>query len=111
MNGNPIYEQLNHAHELSQEAKDAKTLAEHKAIIWHYLRTGDLDKQNALEKYRQFEEDHPDYEGFKKMKSALTRNPIVPLEPTTDDVIVGNLNEQFKYLSGKDALEEWRRNG
>ena len=111
MSGNHIYGQLNNAHEVSQDAKDLKTLAEHDAIIRIYSRTGYLDRQDALKKYQRFNEDHPDYLIFMNAKAATGSNRIVPLESMTDIDIVGNLSEQFEYLVEKNALKEWRRNG
>ena len=40
----------------------------------------------------------------KKFKKSIGNN--MPLEMAADDVIVGNLNLQLKYLLGENILEE-----
>ena len=112
MNNNP-YEQLNHAHEVSQAAKDAKTLAEHTAIIEKYRKSGRLDeqdRQDALDKYRRFNSDHPDYCAMMNATAIVTNN-LVNMDSAADSVIIGNLNAQRAYLCGENVFGDGRRNG
>ena len=108
MNGNPIYEQSNHIHEFTQNAKDVKTAAEHTAIIQKFRATGYLneqDRQDALDKYRQFNFDHPDYSAMMSV-TAIASNNLVNMDSAEDSVIVGNLNAQLAYLCGKNLLND-----
>ena len=107
MNNNPMLNQMNQA---TKNEKDAKTVAEYESIIRRYRKTGCLDRQDALNKYRQFNCEHPDY--FTMMNTvAVAHNNSANLETVQDSVIVSNLNAQVMYLCGKNLLDEGHNNG
>ena len=113
MNGNPIYEQLNRAHEFSQEAKDAKTAAEHTAIIRKYRENGRLDKQDrqdAIQKYMRFNAEHPEFCAKWNIVTTAT-NSNANINDVEDAVIVDNLAVQLAYLCGENVFGDGRRNG
>ena len=93
------------AKDLNEKIDTLKTAAEHKDVITKYLQTGKLDRSDALEKYKKFNLEHPEYFVSMDTASKATGNNI-PLEMAADDVIVGNLNLQLKYLLGENILEE-----
>ena len=40
---------------------DATTALEHEAIILRFQQTGCLDREDAIKKYKEFNDDHPEY--------------------------------------------------
>lgn len=92
-----------------KQVDDAKTAAEHEAIILRYQRTGELDRADAIKKYRDFNGTHPDYYvSMTAMSSAAGTS--APIGSLPDNVIVDNLQAQLAYLAGKKITED-RNNG
>ncbi len=85
---------------------DVTTIAEHTAILRHYKQTGYLERRDAIKKYKEFNDNHPEY--YLAMKAVATQNGTAVQidEDIPDEVIVGNLNQQLLYLTGKNLLEE-----
>ncbi len=81
-----------------------KTLAEHEAIILHYRRTGQLDREHAIQVYREFSAKNPGYIAAVQAQTAV-RHDGIDVSMASDDVIVGNLNQQIMYYGGKNLLE------
>lgn len=98
---------LKKAVEIKKTKDDATTIAEHTAILLRYQQTGYLDKDDAIEKYEEFNENHKEYYCAMSIQAAYRgtvmqiRDPRIPCE-----VIVGNLNQQLFYLTGKNLLED-----
>ena len=110
---NNINDQLNNANKAVQDAKDAKTLEEHTAIINKYHTHGYLnaqDRQNAIQKYTRFNGEHPEF--YAKLNIVTTAtNSNANINDVEDAVIIGNLEMQLAYLCGKDVFGDGRRNG
>lgn len=83
---------------------DAKTMAEHQRIIMTYRSTGKLDREDAIEKYKDFNRSHPEYIAGVNIQGAVLHN-VFPMENLNDFDIVRNLQLQLLYLGGKNLLE------
>lgn len=86
---------------------DVKTAAEHEAVILKFLKTGELDRDDAIKKYNSFNSAHPEYY-IGMAASATVSGSAVPIDTAPNNVIVGNLQAQLLYLSGKNMLEGMR---
>ena len=92
-----------------KQVDDAKTAAEHESIILRYQRTGELDRADAIKKYKDFNDAHPDY--YVSMTAVTTISGSAELiDNAPDTVIAGNLQAQLVYLTGK-KITEGRNNG
>lgn len=102
---------LDFVKQMKEKKDDATTIAEHEAIILHYRQTGHLlDHDDAVRKYEEFNANHPEY--YKPMMTiAIQNGTAVQIDDknTPEEVIVGNLNQQLFYLTGKNLLEEWQK--
>lgn len=86
---------------------DATTALEHEAIILRFQQTGFLDREDAIKKYNEFNDNHPEY--YMAMKAvAFQRGTAVKIDDkdVRGEVIIGNLNQQLLYITGKNMLEE-----
>ena len=80
-----------------------------KAIIFQYRNFGVLNRSDAIEKYKKFNSDHPEY--CAAMTAATTvSGTATSIDQVTNDVIVDNLCTQLLYLTGKNVWEE-KNNG
>ena len=95
---------MNNLQQTQKLCDDAKTMAEHQYIIITYRSTGKLDRQDAIEKYREFNRSHPEYIAGVNMQGAIFHN-VLPMENLSDFDIVRNLQLQLLYLGGKNLLE------
>lgn len=92
-----------------KQVDDTKTAAEHESIILRYQRTGELDRADAIRRYKDFNDAHPDY--YVSMATITTISGGAGLiDNAPDNVIVGNLQAQLVYLAGKKITED-RNNG
>ena len=82
---------------------DAKTAAEHSAIILHFLQTGELNRDDAQLKFTKFNMNHPEYVAAVQAKNALLHN-MVPWEQLSDRDRVYNLNKQLIFLGCESLL-------
>lgn len=102
---------IKNAYEIKKTKDDATTIEEHTAILLRYRQTGYLDRSDAIKKYREFNDDHPEYYAPMKTAATLAGTAVrIDNEDITLEVIAGNLNQQLLYLTGKNLLEEWGRN-
>lgn len=83
---------------------DAKTMAEHESIIKRYRLTGQLDRTDAIQKYIDFNQAHPEYIATVNVQGAILYN-VVPMQSLCDMDVVANLNSQLIFLGGKNLLE------
>lgn len=83
---------------------DATTIAEHSAILLHYKQTGYLDRDDAIKKYREFNNNHPDYYVDMRTVTVVTGTAAY-IGDVPNDVLVMNLDAQLFYLTGKKILE------
>ena len=86
---------------------DATTIAEHSAILLHYKQTGCLDRDDAVRKYKEFNDSHREY--YLAMTATANRSgTLVQIDgkDISDEIIIGNLNQQLLYLTGKNLLED-----
>lgn len=83
---------------------DAKTMAEHQRIITTYQTTGQLDRDDAIKKYKDFNNSHPEYIAAVNLQGTVFHN-VAPMDTLSDWDIVMNLNRQLMYLGGKNLLE------
>ncbi len=93
--------------DIKKTKDDAITIAEHSAILLHYKQTGHLERSDAIKKYKEFNDNHPEY--YLAMKTVATQNGTavqIDDKDIPDEVIIGNLNQQLLYLTGKNLLEE-----
>ena len=85
-------------------ADDAKTIVEYEAIILRFLRTGMLDREDAIAKCKKFYITHPEYVAWMNAQNIVCDH-LKPWEELTDGEVVGNMNRQLIYISGKNMLE------
>lgn len=83
---------------------DAKTMVEHQRIITTYQTTGRLDRDDAIKKYKDFNNSHPEYIAAVNLQGTVFHN-VAPMDTLSDWDIVMNLNRQLMYLGGKNLLE------
>ena len=81
-----------------------KTIAEHATIIINYKKTSLLDRQYAIEKYKEFNRKYPDF-NIQQTNANLITNNIIRIDDASNDVIVGNLYSQLLWLAGLDYLK------
>ena len=101
-----IYEQI-------QKEKDLKTIAEHTQIISHYHNTGYLDRDDALRKYKKFNDDHPDYYAGMTLGAKISGTAVQIDDVDDNNIIVGNMKKQVEYLLAKktfDKIQQKQRN-
>ena len=85
-------------------ADDVKTATEHETIILRYKQTGYLNRDEAIKKYREFNDNHPDY--YVAMRAAtVSTGTAAYIGDVPNDVLVMNLDDQLFYLTGKKLLE------
>ncbi len=104
-----FYAQLNQADAERKKIDGAKTAAEHESIILKYQQTGILDRDDAIKKYNDFNTNYPEYY-INMMVTASASESAVPIDRMPNNVIVGNLQAQLLYLTGK-KITEGRNNG
>lgn len=92
---------------IKKQMDDAKTAAEHEAIISNYLSTGYLNRDEAIKKYKDFNNDHPEYY-FPMRVTTISAGTTALIDDVPDNIIVGNLNQQLIYLTGKNLLEDMK---
>lgn len=85
-------------------ADDAKTIVEYEAIILRFLRTGTLDREDAIARCKKFYITHPEYVAWMNAQNIVCDN-LKPWEELTDGEVVGNMNRQLIYISSKNMLE------
>ena len=85
-------------------ADDAKTIVEYEAIILRFLRTGMLDREDAIAKCKKFYITHPEYVAWMNAQNMVCDN-LKPWEELTDGEVVGNMNRQLIYIGGKNMLD------
>ena len=85
-------------------ADDAKTIMEYEAIILRFLRTGMLDREDAIAKCKKFYITHPEYVAWMNAQNIVCDH-LKPWEELTDGEVVGNMNRQLIYIGGKNMLE------
>lgn len=83
---------------------DAKTMAEYQNIIITYYKTGRLDRADAIKKYKDFNNSHPEYKASVNIQGAIFHN-VVPMENLSDFDVVRNLQLQLLHLGEKNLLE------
>lgn len=97
--------------EIKEKKDDVVTAAEHTDIILRYLQTGQLNRNDAIKKYKKFNDDHPDYYvAMRTVTVAAGTAAHIEDERIPDSVIVGNLNQQLLWLTGKNLLESSPQN-
>lgn len=90
--------------EMEELADDAKTIADHSSLILTYRQTGNLNREDAIRKYKEFNTKHPEYcAGIEA--SRMTGAHVIPVDQMSDRDIVANLNRQLMYIGGKKLLE------
>lgn len=93
--------------DIKKTKDDATTIAEHSAILLHYRQTGYLDRDDAIRKYKEFNDSHREY--YLAMTATANRSgTLVQIDgkDISDEIIIGNLNQQLLYLTGKNLLED-----
>ncbi len=100
-----LYLQLDQADVERVMIDDAKTAAEHEAIILKYHQTGILDRDDAIKKYNEFNTNHPEYY-INMTVIASASGSAVSIDRVSDNVVIGNLQAQLDYLIGKKITED-----
>lgn len=85
--------------------KDSITLIEHKFIIQKFLNTKYLDRRQAIEIYKKFNIENPEYLIEINFYLLFYPNNCVNLEKTFDQVIVENLSLQLLYFCFKTSTK------
>lgn len=76
-----------------------KIIIEHHSIIQNYNKTGFLDRENAINKYIDFNRKYTEYNSKKEIVAAVT-NSSIKIDFATNDVIIDNLKAQLSWLVG-----------
>ena len=98
------FDLLKNATDIKKVKDDVTTIAEHSAILLRYKQTGCLDRDDAIKKYREFNDNHPDY--YVAMRAAtVSAGTAAYIGDVPNDVLVMNLDDQLFYLTGKKVLE------
>ncbi len=84
----------------SKETEKAKIIIGHALLIQNYQKTGILDRQTALEKYKLFNARYPEYNSD-MCKAALVTKSLILIDKASDFEIVNNLRLQLVWLQGK----------
>lgn len=87
------------------QMSEQETATEHEFIILHYLQTGQLDRDDAINKYINFNSSHLDYCNTVNTAAAVSGNSC-PIWNLPNSAIVKNLNAQLLYLTGKNLLND-----
>ena len=96
---------------LQKNIDNEKTILEHSIIITNYLETGYLDRNYAIQKYKEFNVKNPTYRIGVEFVCILEQT-CRDIKELSDEEIVFNLNEQLIYIGGKSLIKGFfeRRN-
>ena len=84
--------------------EDLKTMKEHLDIVINYKNYGVLDRDDAIEKYKKFNLNHPDYTITINGSGAIC-GTLIPVEQGSDEIIVNNILSQLVYLLGMYGIK------
>ena len=90
---------------IKKKLDDIKTASEYELMILNYMKTGYLDRDEAIKKYVEFNANHPEYYAGMEI-TAKASGAIARIEEMPDNIIVKNLKSQFLYLTGRNIWEE-----
>lgn len=83
-----------------------KTIEEHISIIREYQQSGYLDRKKAVEKFKMFNQEHPDYTSITNAAFLASKN-LIQIDYATDEIIVSNLKLQAVWIIGKEKLKSF----
>lgn len=84
--------------------EDLITIKEHITIIFNYKNFGVLNRDDAIEKYKKFNLNHPDYT-ITINGSAAICGTLIPFEQASNEIIVNNISSQLAYLLEKCGIK------
>ena len=74
--------------------EDLITIKEHITNIFNYKNYDVLDRDDAIEKYKKFNREHPNYNKWK----CTICGTLIPFEQASNEIIVNNIYSQLLYL-------------
>ena len=83
--------------------EDLITIKEHITIIFNYKNYGVLDRDDAIEKYKKFNREHPDYPITINGSGAIC-GTLIPFDQASNEIIINNISSQLFYLLGKCGI-------
>ena len=86
-----------------EEVDKQKTITEHTSIILSYQRTGFLDREKAIKKYKDFNSTHSEYNAFVNTAGTIT-NTLISIDMAENEIIITNLKQQLLWLVGSEQL-------
>ena len=83
--------------------EDLITIKEHITIIFNYKNYGVLDRDDAIEKYKKFNREHPDYHITINGSGAIC-GTLISFDQASNEIIINNISSQLLYLLGKCGI-------
>ncbi len=83
---------------------DTSTLIKHKFVIERYMITKYLDRKQAIDIYKKFNLENPEYLLGINLYLVLNPNNCVNLELSSNEVIIENLSLQLLYFCFKKTI-------
>ncbi len=104
-NLNNIYDVIQVINSCQEILKDSITLIEHKFVIERYMITKYLDRKQAIDIYKKFNLENPEYLLGINLYLVLNPNNCVNLELSSNEVIIENLSLQLLCFCFKKTIK------
>lgn len=79
---------------------EKQTVYEHSKIINNYKKSGQIDRDDAIKKYNDFNRKHPDYYSNLNFVTSIS-NTKINITETDNNTLIANLEAQLLWLLGK----------
>lgn len=79
---------------------EKQTVYEHSKIINNYKELGQIDRDDAIKKYNDFNRKHPDYYSNLNFVTSIS-NTKINITETDNNTLIANLESQLLWLLGK----------
>lgn len=79
---------------------EKQTIYEHSKIINNYKKSGQIDRDDAIKKYNDFNRKHPDYYSNLNFVTSIY-NTKINITETDNNTLIANLEAQLLWLLGK----------
>lgn len=79
---------------------EEQTVYEHSKIIDNYKKSGQIDRDDAIKKYNDFNRKHPDYYLTLNFVTSISNTKINIIE-TDNNTLIENLKAQLLWLLRK----------
>ena len=91
------------------EIDKSKTIEEHSNIICTYYKFGTIDREDAIRKFRLFNEKHSDYCAA-STTVFRANNSLDSIKNCSNEAIIENLKLQLAFLAGEDYVNNLLKN-